>query len=394
MVAVTAAYTTQEEEEERRQVHLKRHTVRRCVDVFRDKGPTKAVVRLGLVQSPAISTHFQHPSSVDPTTDITNLVKELIKIAQPQSTAQQIDPTAQQMAALDILVLPEMWNTPYSTGLFSAFAIPLPDIGWRRRAAEEEEGGPPPACQPSDDVCSYLSTLASTGSMFVVGGSVAEEVKDMKTTICNTCMVFDPQGTLIAKHRKVHLFDINVPSTTTSSSSPSSSICFRESDTLSAGNAITTFTTPFGIVGVGICYDLRFPLLSAAMRHLRGVDLLIFPGAFNHVTGPAHWLALLRARAIDNQSVVVGCSLGVPQLAQTGCQVREEGDYPAYGHSCVVDAWGRVKCEMGGGVGVAYCEVDMAEVKHVRQVVPVGEQQRKDLYKLEEVVKSKDTNDV
>ncbi|CAN0548755.1 unnamed protein product, partial [Ectocarpus sp. 8 AP-2014] len=117
-----------------------------------------------------------------------------------------------------------------------------------------------------------LCRAAAENKVWLVGGSVPEAGKD--GGVYNTCIVVGPSGRIAAKHRKVHLFDIDVPG----------GITFKESDTLSPGDSITMVETPFGTIGVGICYDMRFPELSMAMR-AAGSVLLCFPGAFNMTTG-------------------------------------------------------------------------------------------------------------
>ena len=113
----------------------------------------------------------------------------------------------------------------------------------------------------------------------------------------NTCLVYGPDGALLAKHRKVHLFDIDIPG----------EITFKESETLTGGDKGTVVDTPVGRIGVGICYDIRFPEL--AMLYARqGCQMILYPGAFNMTTGPLHWELLQRARAVDNQVFVMTCS--------------------------------------------------------------------------------------
>lgn len=150
---------------------------------------------------------------------------------------------------------------------------------------------------------------------------------------------------------------------------------FKESDVLSPGEAVTTFSTPWATFGVGICYDVRFPELALLMRQ-RGAKGLIYPGAFNTVTGSAHWSALLRARAIDNQCFVLACS----PAAATGCQ--NEGDYPAWGHSMAVDPWGTVLADVGEPAGIGFAELDFDYLEKVRANVPTSKQKRNDLYHL------------
>ncbi len=145
---------------------------------------------------------------------------------------------------------------------------------------------------------------------------------------------------------------------------------FRESDSLTAGDDVTVVSSPWGFLGVGICYDIRFPELAMVMRQ-RGCGILFYPGAFNMVTGPKHWQLLVRARAVDNQVFVVGCS---------PASNPEGGGYVAYGHSCVVDPWGEVMAEAAGEAEVLFAELDLEAVDTVRQNIPCGSQKRADLY--------------
>ncbi|RVE65487.1 hypothetical protein OJAV_G00116970 [Oryzias javanicus] len=135
-----------------------------------------------------------------------------------------------------------------------------------------------------------LSEAAQENQVYLVGGSIPE--KD-GGKLYNTCAVFGPDGEMILKHRKIHLFDINVPG----------KICFQESETLSPGNSLSTFDTPFCKVGVGICYDMRFAEL-AQIYSRKGCQLLVYPGAFNMTTGPAHWELLQREGLLITSSVV------------------------------------------------------------------------------------------
>ena len=154
---------------------------------------------------------------------------------------------------------------------------------------------PDPKESPST---AMLCRTAQKCNIWLVGGSVPErEVVNGHEHLFNTCIVVNPRGEIVGKHRKVHLFDIDIPGKVT----------FKESDSLSAGNEITVVNTPWGGMGVGICYDIRFPELALLMRQ-KGCRLIVYPGAFNMVTGPAHWELLQQARAVDNQLYVAACS--------------------------------------------------------------------------------------
>jgi omega-amidase len=148
---------------------------------------------------------------------------------------------------------------------------------------------PTPADKTVSPSYHHLSTLSSSHKIHLVAGSIPELDTETKK-LYNTSLIFSPTGSLLGKHRKVHLFDIDIPG----------KITFRESEVLSAGNELTLVDTPFGKIGVAICYDVRFPEL-AMIAARKGAFLLLYPGAFNMTTGPLHWELLARARAVDNQ---------------------------------------------------------------------------------------------
>ncbi|KAM7388642.1 hypothetical protein PAMP_024803 [Pampus punctatissimus] len=187
-------------------------------------------------------------------------------------------------------------------------------------------------------------------------GSIPEE-DDGK--LYNSCTVYGPDGELILKHRKIHLFDIDVPG----------KIRFQESETLTPGNSLSMFETPFCKVGVGICYDMRFAEL-AQLYSRKGCQLLVYPGAFNMTTGPAHWELLQRGRAIDNQVYVA-----------TASPARDESaSYVAWGHSTVVNPWGEVISKAGAEEAVIYADIDLQYLADIRQQIPITVQRRDDLY--------------
>eukprot|EP00470_Lotharella_oceanica_P017105 CAMPEP_0170184856 /NCGR_PEP_ID=MMETSP0040_2-20121228/34841_1 /TAXON_ID=641309 /ORGANISM="Lotharella oceanica, Strain CCMP622" /LENGTH=297 /DNA_ID=CAMNT_0010431047 /DNA_START=68 /DNA_END=961 /DNA_ORIENTATION=- len=246
----------------------------------------------------------------------------------------------------ELVILPECWNSPYDTSAFPVYCEPIPTA-----AADLTE-----ELNPST---SFLVNIAKEKKIWLIGGSIPE--KDQDGNVFNTCIIVNPDGEIVAKHRKVHLFDIDVPG----------KITFKESDTLSPGNSSTTFKTPYGTIGVAICYDIRFPELSMLMRS-QGASLLVFPGAFNMTTGPAHWELLQRARAVDNQCFVAAVS---PAR-------NPESSYQAWGHSTVVSPWGKVLATTEHEPATVYAEVDLSEVEEVRQGIPVSKQKRGDLYAL------------
>jgi omega-amidase len=240
--------------------------------------------------------------------------------------------------------LPECFNSPYAVDQFANYAESVPNVGEDADAKEHP-------------TTSALLDMAREHKIHLVGGSIPERASDGR--LFNTCIVADPSGAVIAKHRKMHLFDIDVPG-----------MFFKESLTLSAGDALTTFDTPWGVVGVGICYDIRFPVLASLMRE-RGAKLLVYPGAFNTKTGPAHWELLQRARAVDNQLFV----------ATVSPARNPDSAYQAWGHSSVISPWGEVLSTTEESASVVVTEpLDLDHCTRVRSQVPVSMQARSDLY--------------
>lgn len=238
---------------------------------------------------------------------------------------------------VDLAVLPEMFCCPYENACFRTYGEP--------------EGGPAQEA---------LRKAAAELGIYVVGGSLPELEEHR---VYNTSYVFGPDGTQLAKHRKVHLFDIDV----------AGGQSFRESDTLSPGNAITTFETAFGTMGLCICFDLRFEELARCMC-LRGAKVLFVPAAFNMTTGPAHWELLLRQRAVDNQCFTVGVS---PAR-------NEHASYVAYGNSLVSDPWGTILCRAEAEPAILYADLDLTRLESVRRQLPILSARRTDLYEVRE----------
>lgn len=244
----------------------------------------------------------------------------------------------------DIAVLPEMFNCPYNVSRFGAYA-------------EKTDDG---------ETIRAISEAAARHRMFVAAGSVPELSGD---GIFNTSFLFNRKGKIIAYHRKMHLFDINIENM----------IKFKESDSLSAGSKITVADTELCRMGIAICYDLRFPELFKLMS-LAGAKLIIVPAAFNTVTGPAHFELLLRARAVDNQVYIAAAAQAY----------NADADYKAHGHSMVVDPWGRIVCEAGNGTEVISCQINPDLLEKVRNELPVLKQMRNDVYDLRKISRSDD----
>ena len=239
----------------------------------------------------------------------------------------------------DLVTLPEIWNGPYQQDMFPSFAEPRFGPSWQ-----------------------LLSNLAAQYGIWLSGGSIAER-EDGK--VYNTAYVFDRSGNEVARHRKMHLFDINV----------TGGQHFMESQTLSAGSQVTVFDTEFCKMGLCICYDARFPELFRLMVD-GGAKLILVPAAFNMTTGPAHWELLFRQRAVDNQVFCVGTSPARDEAAS----------YRAWGHSIVTDPWGRVVTQLEEGEALRTVELDLELADQIRAQLPLLAHRRKDVYRLEQTV--------
>lgn len=178
-------------------------------------------------------------------------------------------------------------------------------------------------------------------------GSILEVADD--TTSYNTSLLISDAGEIIATYRKMHLFDVDI----------AGRVVTKESDTIKPGQQVVTADTPFGTVGLGICYDLRFPELYRSMA-LRGAKLLFVPAAFTLYTGIHHWEVLLRARAIENQCYVLAAGqFGSYALGRT-----------SFGSSMIVDPWGTVLARVPEREGYAIAEVDFDWLDGIRRKIP------------------------
>ena len=236
----------------------------------------------------------------------------------------------------DFIVLPEMFNCPYSNDKFIEYC-------------EKEKDSP---------TLARISALAREHEVYILAGSIPEKEKEK---LFNTSYLFDKDGNIIAKHRKMHLFDIDVKDR----------ITFKESDVLTAGNDFTIADTEFGKIGIGICYDIRFPELARIMVE-NGALILFYPGAFNMTTGPAHWELLFKSRALDNQVYCVGVA---PAL-------NEDASYHSFGHSIITNPWGDIIVEADTKEELIIGEIDLSEIKKIREELPLLKNKRRDLYEI------------
>lgn len=232
-----------------------------------------------------------------------------------------------------IAVLPEMFFCPYANEYFPQYA--------------EEQGGP---------AFEAMADMARQNSLTLVAGSMPERDGGR---LYNTGFVFDPQGQVIARHRKVHLFDINVQGGQR----------FCESDVFTPGEDVTVFEADGHRFGLCICFDIRFPELFRRMA-LKGAEAIFVPAAFNMTTGPMHWELSFRMRAVDNQLFTVGAA---PARNEQGC-------YVSYAHSIVCSPWGKVLAQAGTDPELLVAELDLSENERVRAQLPLLSARRPDVY--------------
>jgi predicted amidohydrolase len=208
-----------------------------------------------------------------------------------------------------------------------------------------------PAARPVPGATSeVIASAARTAGIWVLAGSVLERDGD---DVYNTSLLFDRRGELVARYRKIHLFDVELEGERP----------IKESNAYTAGHELVTAETEFGRIGLSICYDVRFPELYRGLM-ARGAEIVFVPAAFTHTTGRAHWHTLVRARAIENQSFVVA-------PAQWGEWGEPGSERRCYGHSLAVDPWGRVLAEgPEEGDEVVLAELDLGELRRVRDVLP------------------------
>ena len=237
---------------------------------------------------------------------------------------------------VDFVVLPEMFNCPYSNDKFIEYA----------------------EVEKDSETLLKISNLACKNNVYILAGSIPEKEDDK---LYNTSYLFDKDGNIISKHRKMHLFDIDVKG----------KITFKESDVLTAGDNFTIANTEFGKIGIGICYDIRFPELARIMAQ-KGALILFYPGAFNMTTGPAHWELLFKSRALDNQVYCVGVA---PAL-------NEDASYHSFGHSIITSPWGEIIAEASEKETLIISEIDLDEIKKIREELPLLKNKREDLYEI------------
>ena len=196
---------------------------------------------------------------------------------------------------------------------------------------------------------SFLAEQAKKHDIWLVGGTVPLKCRD-PAKVSAACLVFDNEGRRVARYDKIHLFDVTIEASDES---------YTESETITAGDQAVVIDSPFGRLGIAVCYDLRFPELFRALVS-EGMELCVLPSAFTSLTGKMHWESLLRARAIENLCYLVAADQG-------GYHV---GGRETHGDSMIVDPWGVVLNRLPHGTGVVVAEIDRERLAHTREMFP------------------------
>ncbi|SDF16058.1 carbon-nitrogen hydrolase family protein [Sulfitobacter delicatus] len=209
------------------------------------------------------------------------------------------------------------------------------------------------AFEEEDATLAALREEAAKAGIWLLIGSLALKTRDGDGRFANRSFLISPEGEIVARYDKIHMFDVDISETET----------YRESAGYRPGDKAVVAETTFAKIGMSVCYDMRFPALYQQLAEA-GAQILTMPAAFSPVTGAAHWHSLLRARAIEN-----GCYVLAP--AQTGTHASAaHRTRDTYGHSLVVAPWGEVVLDAGTAPGVYFCDIDMEECAKARAKVP------------------------
>ena len=201
----------------------------------------------------------------------------------------------------------------------------------------------------------FLSQQASRHGIWIVGGTIPIESSSMGK-VYSASLLYDSHGDMIARYDKIHLFDVVLKDGSES---------YNESETIEPGDDVVVVDTPFGKLGMAICYDLRFPELFRAMADV-GMEICVLPSAFTSITGRAHWESLLRARAIENL-----CYIIAPDQGGYHKNGRE-----TYGDSMIIDPWGVVLNRLPHGTGVVVSDIDLEKLRKTRKNFPALQHKR------------------
>lgn len=251
----------------------------------------------------------------------TNVSANLIEASKQITSAAQ--------AGAKLIVLPEN------------FAVMVFKDADQIKIAEEEGTGP---------IQDYLSEQAKKNKVWLISGTIPIK-SALENKVYAACLVYNEKGERVSRYNKIHLFDVHLELTNET---------YKESETVEAGNEVVVVDTPFGKIGIAVCYDLRFPELFRQLV-LRGAEIIVLPSAFTASTGKAHWEVLLRARAIENLCYIVAS-------AQGGYHVNGR---ETYGDSMVIDPWGTIMDRLPHGSGYIVADIDINSLHKLRQNFPV-----------------------
>lgn len=251
----------------------------------------------------------------------TNVSANLIEASKQITSAAQ--------AGAKLIVLPEN------------FAVMVFKDADQIKIAEEDGTGP---------IQDYLSEQAKKNKVWLISGTIPIK-SALENKVYAACLVYNEKGERVSRYNKIHLFDVHLELTNET---------YHESETLEAGNEVVVVDTPFGKIGIAVCYDLRFPELFRQLV-LRGAEIIVLPSAFTASTGKAHWEVLLRARAIENLCYIVAS-------AQGGYHVNGR---ETYGDSMIIDPWGTIMERLPHGSGYIVADIDISSLHKLRQNFPV-----------------------
>ena len=256
--------------------------------------------------------------------------------------ARELITSAVQLHKAQVVVLPEMFNTPLGLQYVDQYA----------------------ETESSSETLEFLSQISKEQNIYLIGGSIVEKENDK---FYNTCYCFNRQGEIKAKHRKIHLFDVDIPG----------KITYKESNKYASGNQFTVFETEFCKFGIGICYDIRFPEYAQILKQEHGVNFIVYPAAFNTITGPMHWELLSRSRALDNNVFLAMCS--------PSRNYETPDSYQCYGYSTVITPFGFIIGNTTYEEDIVVSNIDLSLIDTISEQIPTFKQKRKDLYMVKKV---------
>ena len=195
----------------------------------------------------------------------------------------------------------------------------------------------------------FLAEAAQRHKLWLMAGSIPLDSGD-PARVYNSCLLYNPDGKVVARYEKIHLFDVQVDS---------GKEAYNESNTIAAGSEVVVANTPFARIGMSICYDLRFPELYRSMLD-RDISIITVPSAFTWTTGQRHWELLLRARAVENLCYVIAANQGGQNTARRA----------TWGHSMIIDPWGDILATVEQGPGVACADLDLDKLHSLRKSFP------------------------